>query len=108
VGATEQLVYRLAERASQAVPDGDVHAADRVRHGALLAERARQVVHALPQHVHVERVLPQDDGLECVLDDGGRDLGRLQAVAQGFTPADHAIVGQQLDQHGAALVDPAH
>src|SRR5262249_47994290 len=38
----------------------------------------------------------------------GRDLGRLQAMAERFAPARDALVGDELDHHGAAPGHPAH
>jgi hypothetical protein len=89
------------------VPQGGVHRVDAGNDRAFAAVVARAVVHVVPQHFDVEWVVVDDQRLQRMFDQRSRNLRRLQALREGLAPADEAVVGEQLDQGGAALSHPA-
>src|SRR5205085_863198 len=105
--AAEEPRYRLAARLASNVPAGDVERADRADERAFLAVVARVVVHAVPEHLGLERVGADDEWRERVPYGGRGDLRRLQPLAERLAPADDAFVGRHLDQRRAAALHPA-
>ena len=105
-GATQQLVDRLPVELAHDVPERDVDRADRGDHRSLAAVVARHVVHAVPQHLGVERIAADHQRPQRVLDHRGGDLGRLEPLRECLAPPDQPIVGDDLEQRGGALPDP--
>nr|AIF26358.1 putative mandelate racemase [uncultured bacterium fosmid pJB190D12_contig II] len=105
-GATQQLVDRLPVALAHDVPERDVDRADRGDHRSLAAVVARHVVHAVPQHLGVERIAPHDERAQRVLDHRGCDLRGLEPLRERLTPPDQPVVGDDFEQRGGALPDP--
>src|SRR5918992_6289909 len=66
--AAEELRHRLPAHFAGNVPERDVDAADRADHRAFLAVVTRVVVHAVPQHLGLQRILAYQEMLQAVLD----------------------------------------
>ena len=74
-GAAGQLVDGLPEQAASQIPEGDVHAGDRLEPEAGgVAAHAHCVVHPLPQHLHLQRILADYERGEQAPDDPRRGV----------------------------------
>ena len=105
--AADNLADRLAQMSTNAVPNRDVYAAERINRCALLAEGAGAVVTFLPEHFHVVDVAPQKDRLVTVFDKRSRNLRRLLAMAHALAKAAFAVLRDNLDDNGASAGHPA-
>ena len=110
----EQAPDGRAERFAEEVPERDVDAGDRRdreapppelgQHVAAIEREAlsRRVVHHVPQPAHVARVLPDEEGRQVAVDDGGEAVPRCRAADAGLrlAPAHEAVVRLHLHEDG--------
>ena len=105
--AAQQAMHRHAVGLAGDVPEGDVDRADRGGHGALATVVAGHVIHAVPQHLDVERVRTDQQRTQRRIDHGGRDLRRLEPLGERLAPACDAFVGDDLDDRRGPAAHPA-
>ena len=91
-------------RPAHDVPQGQVHTGDGLQSGASAAEVDGALDHLAPEHLHVEGVLPAQDGAQASRDgvagrcvDDGLGHGRRGI---DLAEADQALVGVHADDQG--------
>ena len=96
--ASQERVHRLAERAAPGVPEGDVHAGDRLEpEPGVVAAHAHPGVHSLPGHGDLVEARAEDEGGQELVDERSGDGGPHRSLA--LPPADDTAFGLQPHEH---------